>query len=125
MMPVQAHRAQVRQANFAREIADRISLLALSLYRDGWYPTSIMASSARFNSATTGVPASPGRRWIRDDDRPTRPPSAPRYRAAQVARIQRVQAGGSRRTARRRAVHLVAHRDRQGAHQVGLPEPDA
>src|SRR6201996_9367254 len=71
MMPVQAHRAQVRQANLAREIADGISLRALSLYGIDWYPTSIMASAARSNSVIRPMPASPRGRWIAMTTGPT------------------------------------------------------
>jgi hypothetical protein len=42
IMHVQAHRAQVRKANFADEIADGISLRVLSLYRAACHPASVM-----------------------------------------------------------------------------------
>jgi hypothetical protein len=59
MMHVQAHRAQVRQASFAHEIADGISLRELSLYRGACYPTSVMAAAARFNSVIRTMATSP------------------------------------------------------------------
>src|ERR1700689_3590062 len=62
---------------------------------------------------------------ILDDNWPDGPAASPRYRAAQAARVQRVQAGRGGRPAWRRAVDSIAHRDRQGADQVGVPEPDA
>jgi hypothetical protein len=72
IMHVQAHRAQVRKANFADEIADGISLRELSLYRAACHPASVMGCTARLDSVQEYVDVS-GRRWIRDDDRPDRP----------------------------------------------------
>jgi hypothetical protein len=46
-MPVQAHGAQVRKANFADEIADGISLRELSLYRSACHPASVMGYMLR------------------------------------------------------------------------------
>src|SRR6202012_4825429 len=50
IMHVQAHRAQVRKANFADEIADGISLRELSLYRASCHPASVMGCAARLDS---------------------------------------------------------------------------
>jgi hypothetical protein len=73
IMHVQAHRAQVRRANFADEIADGISLRELSLYRAACHPASVMGCAARLDKRWQKNGDVSGRRWIRDDDRPDRP----------------------------------------------------